>query len=356
MLSENKRTVPDQDVRFRVLLVKLKHIGDALMMTPAICAIRQCYPNAEITVVVRAGTEGILAGCLAIDHIITASPAESHRRTFSSALGDVRTWLEIRGLRYDYAFELTDGDRGRWLAGMGGARHRCVNTSLYQLNFWWRSWFNQVSDSKWDSGHRVEKDFHAISDFLPLDGEIPRLCFERSRTAEPEIIKDLEDFAVIHPGTRWIKKKWPRESWIKLGKSLLHRVQTIVISCGPDEGERQFARGLVDALGSERVISADGKLGWAELAGMLYRARVFVGVDTAAMHLAAACQCPTVAFFAYSIISQWSPWRVAHELIHLEDDFTLVEIKKLSIKEVMALLTPEKALAAVDRLIRPAIK
>jgi heptosyltransferase-3 len=54
---------------------------------------------------------------------------------------------------------------------------------------------------------------------------------------------------------------------------------------------------------------------WAQLAEVLHTARVFVGVDTAAMHLAAACQCPTVAIFGHSSVVQWKPWQVPNRVL-----------------------------------------
>ena len=63
----------------RLLFVKLKHIGDALIMTPALMAARAAYPRAEIWVVVRQGCEGILAGCPAIDRVLTTAAPEAHR-------------------------------------------------------------------------------------------------------------------------------------------------------------------------------------------------------------------------------------------------------------------------------------
>ena len=71
------------------------------------------------------------------------------------------------------------------------------------------------------------------------------------------------------------------------------------------------------------------------------------------MHLAAACQCPIVAFFAYSVVSQWRPWKAPCELIHLGDRMSLDEIRSIPAEKVMEMLTPEEALEAVDRLIRP---
>ena len=50
-------------------------------------------------------------------------------------------------------------------------------------------------------------------------------------------------------------------------------------------------------------------------AGVLHSARLFVGVDTAAMHLAAACACPTVAIFGLSSVVQWKPWKVPNRVL-----------------------------------------
>lgn len=334
-----------------MLLVKLKHIGDALLLTPAITAIRRDYPRAEIWVVVRSGTEGILAGCPAIDRLLTVAPIDAKERTLRGAFGNLRLLLQLRRRKFDYAFELTDGDRGRFLAGLSGARHRCANASFYPLNRWWRLWFNCVSDTEWTAGHRVEKDHSHVNDFLPLSGEIPPLCFDRSQTRTPDSLGELDDFVVIHPGTRWRKKRWPKEHWLELGRQLLKRTGKVVVSCGPDAAERRLAKELIEELGADRVVSADGKLNWRQLAHCLYHARAFVGVDTAAMHLAAACQCPTVAIWAWSVVEQWRPWKAPHELINLAAGRDRSEWPAARIMEAQ---TPDMALAAVDRILRPA--
>jgi heptosyltransferase-3 len=343
-------TAPNRDARIRLLLVKLKNIGDALVVTPTLMAIRASYPNAEIWLVVRKGTEGILKGCSAMDRLLTVAPPEISNRTMNNHLEDLRTWLEIRRKKFDYAFELTDGDRGKWLAGLSGARHRCVNISRYPLNLWWRCWFNQTSDSEWRSRHRVLKDFNAVGDFLPLAGETPPLCFNHDNTALPDILDGLGDFVVFHPGTRWVKKRWVREHWIELGRKMLGRTRQIIVSSGPDEDEKALAAELVAALGPDRVISTDGKLSWEQLAACLHRARVFVGVDTAAMHLAAACQCPLVAIFGFSIVAQWRPWKAPHELINLAKG---KDRNEWPAHRIMKEQTPDMVFAAVERLIRP---
>ena len=63
--------------RMRLLFVKLKHIGDSLLLTPTLAAVRAMYPQAEIWVVVREGSQGILSGCPAIDRLLTVAAPES---------------------------------------------------------------------------------------------------------------------------------------------------------------------------------------------------------------------------------------------------------------------------------------
>jgi len=298
----------------RLLFVKLKHIGDSLLLTPTLTAARRQYPQARTWVVVRKGSEGILAGCPAIDVLRTVAAPEVEKRPLWNWWTDWQLIRELRRQRFDYAFELTDGDRGRWVTFLSGARTRCANLAGPPLNRWWRGRFNACSHFAWTNRHRVEKDFFTVNDCLPLGAPIPPLAFDRERTAPWPGAQSLTEFALLHPATRWRRKHWPVEKWRELGRHLLQRVAFLVISAGPEPQEVQLADGLADTLGS-RAVSCAGQHSWAQLAGLLYRARLFVGVDTAAMHLAVACQCPTVAIFGSSVVNQWRPWQVPHRVV-----------------------------------------
>lgn len=299
----------------RLLFVKLKHIGDSLLLTPTLTAARAAHPQAEIRVIVRKGCEGILAGCPALDRVHTSAAPEAKNRSFlSGVVGDVRLAITLRRWRPDYAFELSDGDRGRMLVWLSGARVRCANTQGWPPQCWWRKTFNAFSQYAWLSSHRVEKDYFTVNEFLPLPKEVPPMVFERSRTERWQPAERLASFAVIHPGTRWVRKRWPVEKWVELGQWLLGRVPHLIISAGPDPGEVQNARQIQLTLGN-RALTTEGQTNWAQLAELLYRARLFVGVDTAAMHLAAACQCPSVVIFGQTNSAQWHPWKVRHKVV-----------------------------------------
>ena len=293
----------------RLLFIKLKHIGDALIMTPMLTAVRARHPEAEIHVVVRHGTEGILAGCLAIDQLHTsAAPAGERQR--GALWHDIQLLYRLRKVGFDSAFELGDGERGRMLAWLCGAQQRFANDTQPPMSRWWRSRFSKVSVENLKGRHQVEKDFVTVQSALNLDEPIPPLCFDVSAS---ESWPNPEPFILFHPATRWKQKRWPRERWIELGRSLSNS-HSIVVSCGPDAEEIAEARAIVDGIGP-RATSTKGELSWAQLAGALRVAKMFVGVDTAAMHLAAACQCPTVALFGSSRDWAWCPWAVRHQIL-----------------------------------------
>jgi heptosyltransferase III len=298
----------------RLLFVKLKHIGDSLLLTPTLTAARSAYPEAEIWVVVRRGCEGILGGCRAIDRLLTAAAPETEQRSRWNWWQDLRTIRRLRQGRFDYAFELSDGDRGRWIAALCRATVRCTSGSGRPLNWWWKGRFNCISQFPWQGRHRVEKDFFTVADALPLKADVPPLTFAKERTEVWPPAVGLTNYAVIHPGTRWRRKRWPEGKWIEIGRYLLGRFSRVIVSAGPDAEEVRLAETLQAALGPQ-VLSTGGRASWAQLAGLLHGATLFVGVDTAAMHLAAACQCPTVAIFGPSSVAEWRPWKVAHRLV-----------------------------------------
>lgn len=335
----------------RLLFIKLRHIGDALIMTPTLMATRRRFPDAEIWVVVRQGCEGILAGCPAIDRLLTAAPAEKWNRDLNSLGSEIRLVATLRRQSFDYAFELGDSSRGRWLVWLSGAKKIATDGSLRPLNPWWRRRFTllEMPVAERKQSHRARKDFLVASRLLSLGDEVPPLCFVRERTEDWGGSAVCPPFVVFHPGTRWLRKRWVVAHWVELGRWLAGSGFQIVISAGPDDDEVALAKQLETAIGAGTVSTA-GRANWRQLAGLLYRARLFVGVDTAAMHLAAACQCPTVAIFGPSHEAYWRPWRVPHVLVGPPADI-VGQMRALPLEEQErqgGLLTEQVLLADVE--------
>lgn len=316
----------------RILLVKLRHIGDALITTSVVQCIKDAYPDSEISLVIRKGTEGILQGCPQIDHLLTTAAAEQDRRRSKDIMNDLRLLRRLHGMRFDFAIDLGNNDRGRTLVGLSGATKRCVNHSVYQIKWPWKLLTNQIGTSNWRPVHRVEADFLNVADFIDLSRTTPGpLIFQKEKALRPVIeLPPGTSWVVIHPGTRWSRKRWDEDYWIELGKSIMSHGIHVVVSVGPDAEEIGLGDRLVKALGTGSV-STCGKLTWPNLAWLLCNAAFFVGVDTAAMHLAAAMGCPTVALFGPdSNADNWHPWQVPYELIRFapDDDHSLHKAKE----------------------------
>jgi heptosyltransferase-3 len=301
----------------RILLIKPKQIGDSLILTPTITAIKSSYPQAEIWVVVRRGCESILAGCPEITRILTVAPVEKRDRRISDLWMGLNTIVQIALPQFDYAFELGDGGRGRNLLRVVHARSgNCfsVKPTDPQSSLSLQKAGIKISTFDWQTCHRVEKDYNSVSEFLPLPKEIPPLRFARERTQTWEPGRGLTDFCILQVGSRQGFNRWHREGWRQVGAHLLERFSNVVLSCGPVANELEEAAWLQQELGP-RVLSTQGAATWAQMAWLLYAAKLYVGPNTAAMHLAAACQCPVVTLFGPSIEDHWHPWQVPYRIV-----------------------------------------
>ncbi len=341
----------------RILLIKPKQIGDSLILTPTIRAIKIGYPDAEIWVVVRRGCEGILAGCPDIARLLTVAPVEKSDRRVGDWWKELRNIWQLAWTRFDFAFELGDGNRGRSLVRRASAKRRySVLPGDVSRRLRAEKAGCQISSFDWQTCHRVEKDFHSVSEFLPLPMPIPALQFERSATKAWEAGATLTEFAVVQIGSRQGFNRWHRDGWREVCRALLERFPEVVISCGPVAHEVEEAAWLQQELGP-RVISTRGKTSWPELAGLLYRAKLYVGSNTAAMHLAAACRCPVVAVFGPSIEDFWYPWQVPYRIVTSHGYIPVAntaeryaQVKRRTMDEIQA----RDVIAACDELLQEA--
>ena len=336
----------------RILLIKPKQIGDSLILTPTIAAIKQAHPDAEIWVMIRRGCEGILAGCPDIAQILTLAGVEKNDRSRGDLWRQIEVLAKLWSVKFDFVFELGDGHRARLFAMLARAKRRCsVKTTSPLKPFEARRF--AVSTFDWQTCHRVEKDFFSVSEFLPLPQPVPPMVFAPDRAQPWPGGEGLTDFCVMQVGTRQGFNRWHREGWRDVGRAMLDRFPHIVVTCGPVAHERDEAAWLQKELGP-RVLSNEGRATWPEMAWLLGRAKLYIGPNTAAMHLAAACRCPVVTLFGPSIEDHWYPWRVPYRIVTspgyqpIEDiKQRYARVKKRTMEEIQA----RQVIAACEALL-----
>jgi heptosyltransferase-3 len=338
----------------RILLIKPKHIGDSLLLTPTIVALKQARPEAEIWVVVRRGCEGILTGCPEIDRLLTVAAVDQSERAAGDFWHGLGVMLRLLDTRFDYVFELGDGHRGRFLAHLARADRRYAVRPPTPFTPRQARGFTAVSRFDWETCHRVEKDFYAVAEFLPLPMPIPPLRFDR-RAARPWPPGDaLHDFVVMQIGKRQSAGRWQREKWEEVGRWLLTRSAALVIASGPAPEEAEEAAWLAERLGAGALATL-GRADWPQMAGLLYRARLYVGTDTATMHLAAACECPIVALFGSTWEGHWHPWQAPHRIVAATETAPTGNAKENLARaklRTMTAIPPASVIAACGEMMR----
>jgi len=333
----------------RILFIKLRHIGDSLLLTPTIAATKKKYPHAEIWVLVRESCDSILAGCPEIDRIVTTANPDSTKRSKLGWLSDLKLAALLRGTDFDFVFELTDNDRARFLALAARTSMRCTNEHR-TLNKFWRPFFHRICTVPRYPKHQVVRDYICPQEILGLPAEPGPLRFTEANCIQwhKEEYDSGMAFAVLHIHTRWERKSWPMDRWEALIERLLEFVPRLLISCGPANQEIKSAEALCRKFGP-RVQTTAGTANWPQLAWLLRRAAFFVGVDTAAMHLAAACQCPTVALFGPSPVFEYHPWLVKHWMIRPQDWLGEAAAKAMPRDDLMRKIPLDRVLTACEK-------
>jgi len=277
-------------------------------MTPTIQFLKEQFPDAEIDAFVRSGCEEVLWGNPGVHEVF--STGHSAKKQIS------RPAHRMLLKRYDYAFDLSDSGRAKLWIVLAASRVRGINDA-YQSVGWKRCLFNRISHFEWGKQHQVLRDFHTVAEIMGLQGEPGRLRFypQTGSGGRPGNLPVFGDYAVIHPASRWTFKEWLPERWAAIADSL-HREHglNVVFSCGPGTREQNLVQAILSACAEEHF-NTNGQLSLHELGRLLQSAKVFLGIDTVAMHLAAAMQTPTVALFGPSSEWSWRPWQCRHELV-----------------------------------------
>ena len=293
----------------RALFTKLRHIGDVLLMTPSIRALRRARPESRIAALVPRGTEDVLAGNPDLDQVFL----------FDRRGGVAGKWELVRALRRyapDLVLEMGEGDRETLLGWLSGARER-VGYRPEGRRAWRRVLLSRCVP--WNGQHVVEANLDLLRACgIPVDGSRPVLVVSpeaRSRMMARLASAGLEPggpLVVVHPVSRWLFKAWPERRCAEVLSGLAARQGiSVAVTSGPGVQEVAAARRIL-AQTAGPVIDLVGQTTLPELAAVLERAQLFIGVDSAPMHMAAALGVPVVALFGPSGEHDWGPWGDGH--------------------------------------------
>lgn len=286
-----------------ILIIKLRHIGDVLLSTPVLRALRDAFPDAQLTMLVNRGTEGVLAHNPDVSEILCL---------------DKGTWLEqcrfvsrLRARGFDCVIDLTDGDRSAVISFATGAGIRVGFNAEHR----WRGLlYSAVAKPRPVDSHRVEYDLCALR-ALGLDPTrgMPAVFLQAPEEQRAEQWLTEQGLAgetppplvMLQPGARYSLKVWPPERFAQLSDRLADRFQCRIL-LGGDQREREVAEQVARKSHCAPIVVA-GKFSLLQYASLVKRCRLFVGNDGGAMHLAATVGTPVLALFGPTYPERWGP-------------------------------------------------
>ena len=310
----------------RALVTKLRHHGDVLLASPVFSALKRAAPHVEIDALVYADTAPLLANHPAIAQIHVIDRAWKRQGIAAQAAGEWRLLSALRARRYDLLVHLTEHPRGATLAHL--LRPRYAVTRERPRNEWlWRARFTHFYRLPARTPrHTVEANLDALRRIGVYPEPADKLLtLVPGQAAEARAERLLREHALVpggfvhaHPGSRWMFKCWPADLTAALYARIVAAGYALVVTGAPDARERALVASILDAVDPRtraRIVDACGALSLPEVAALTARARAFVGVDTAPMHMAAAMGTPTLALFGPSGEHEWGPWMVAQRVV-----------------------------------------
>ena len=286
-----------------ILIIKLRHIGDVLLSTPVLRELREAYPDAQLTMLVNRGTEGVLAHNPDINEVLCLE-----KGNWNAQLKFVQM-LRRRG--FDCVIDLTDGDRSAVISLATGAPIRIGFNAEHR----WRGLlYSTVAKPRPVDQHRVDYDLCALR-ALGLDPKPGMPTVSVSLSEEQVVEKWLQEHGLagedtprlllFQPGARYSLKVWPPERFAQLADRLSDQFGCRIL-LGGDQREREVAEQVARKTRCAPVVVA-GKFSLLQFASLVKRCALFVGNDGGAMHIAATVGTPVVALFGPTYPQRWGP-------------------------------------------------
>lgn len=304
----------------RILLVRLRLIGDVVLTTPVVRALRKALPSSELSYLVEPVAAPVVAASPYLDEVIVARRG----RGTSRVADDLRLARELRRRRYDLAIDFHGGPRASMLTWVSGARRRI---GYDVAGRWWMYTERVPRDADPHRRHSVAKQWDLVKE---LHQDLARLPSRETDPVEmpesPEAthavarrlaewgVGPSDEVIVVHVGAGNRFRQWPEAAFADLvGRLSDERPdRRIILTTGVTQAP--MARAVVDGLarthpGVGARVAAWCDLELSELRSLISRADLFVGGDSGPLHIAATTATPIVVLYGPTLATVWAPWR-----------------------------------------------
>jgi len=299
-----------------ILVIQLGDIGDVVLATASFRALKDRLPGARIHALVRKGCGALLAADPNLSGVL-----ESRRGggKFSDVVRENFSLVRaLRKVRFDLVVDLRTGDRSAILAllSRGTKKVAYAGNGAFWRRFVYTRLFDRLAEAPPPAHPGADQSLRILrAAGFDVGNFLPRLHVSNETDASAVKILSAAGipegtrFATINPFSRWKYKEWGYDRWAEVIAALAERHGLPSVLVGSAEESRAAAGILRKAGGAGRSIA--GKTSLGELAAVLRRSTLHMGVDSAAPHMASALGTPALTIFGPS---DWRAWVLPDDL------------------------------------------
>lgn len=285
------------------------HIGDLLLVTPVLRALRTAYPDSQIALLADSKLSELVKYNKNINELIVIDKKGYHNklRHYLQAVAD------IRAKRFDLVINLHANERASFIAAFSGAK-KIVGYATFGLHWF----FDKTMKNRKAIKHQVESHFDVLREFVGItaidDRGIEMWLDDYAETKAAEIWKEQFGSTTakvigLNIGASWPTKRWRSEYYAELADRLLDMGYAIAYFGG--SMDREIVDETIAKMQNKdhsllKVFT--GQLSLMELAAMLKRCTVLITNDSGPMHIAVAMDVPLVTMFGSSPVPGFYPY------------------------------------------------
>ncbi|MBI4056170.1 MAG: glycosyltransferase family 9 protein, partial [Elusimicrobia bacterium] len=302
----------------KILIIQLRRIGDILLTTPAIRALRQNFPKVQLDFLAEPPGNELLAHNPYLNQVLTYESNKPLR------------WLSrIRSEKYDWIIDFLGNPRSALLtafskaslrAGPSHVLHRWAYNHLLRLP----SQTHYVAQEKLILLEQLGVKYQALNSFekpYSLDFPLSQSSQDWASQALPS-----QKWIGFAPHSRKITRQWPPEHYVGLGKKIIQETDHhILVLWGPEE--KETAQKIVSGIGSRAILSPPTQA-LTQLGSLLLHVQILITNCNGPKHMAVALKVPTITLHGSSDPKAWNPPNSSEHAVIRREELSCIGCRK----------------------------
>ena len=328
----------------KILLLQLKRIGDLILTTPAIAALREHFAEAHVTMVVSSECADLVPAISGVDRILMA------RRNLS----DLAAFLAVAGKKFEYCVDFTRNDRSAFLAFLSKARKRIVSNRVRDQSKSRALLYTDFVNVRMRDLHTIDYNLSLLEPLGIRDvSSSLHLGLSQSAHEKADALRRSwnisKSYTVLHPGSARQEKLWDTGRWAQVIERFgRDKGLDLILTSGASKHEQAHVAAIKN---ETKIIDLSGKTDLLTLAALIAGARLLVTVDSAPMHLAAATHTPQVILFGPTNPFHWRPRESPALVLQGKTPEPITEFSPVQPRLPMSQISTEAVISAMDSLL-----